>query len=54
MMFAIDPPLKEGDALEMILIFETAGEVAVTVPVGKTMGDAQHHGEGQQHSATGN
>ncbi len=54
MMFAIDPPLKEGDALEMILIFEAAGEVAITVPVSSTMGDAQHHGEGHQHGTTGN
>jgi copper(I)-binding protein len=54
MMFAIDPPLKEGDTLEMVLIFEAAGEVAITVPVSKTMGDPQHHGEGHQHGATGN
>ncbi len=54
MMFGIDPPLKEGDTLEMILIFEGAGEVAITVPVGKTMGGPQHHGEVHQHGATGN
>ena len=54
MMFGIDPPLKEGDTLEMILIFEVAGEVAITVPVSKTMGDPKHHGEGHQHGTTGN
>jgi hypothetical protein len=54
MMFGIDPPLKQGDTLEMILIFEAAGEVAITVPVSKTMGDPQHHGEGHQHGTTGN
>jgi len=54
MMFGIDPPLKEGDTLEMILIFETAGEVAITVPVSKTMGDPQHHGEGHQHGTADN
>ena len=53
MMFGIDPPLKEGGTLEMILIFEAAGEVAITVPVSKTMGDPQHHGEGHQHGTTG-
>ena len=54
MMFAIDPPLKEGDALEMTLIFESAGEVAITVPVSRTMGDMHQHGEGHQHGTTGN
>ena len=60
MMFGIDPPLKEGDALEMTLIFQEAGEVSITVPVSKTMGDPQHHGEGHQggmqhqHGTTGN
>ena len=54
MMFGIDPPLKVGETLEMILMFETAGEVAITVPVSKTMGDPKHHGEGHQHGATGN
>ena len=53
MMFGIDPPLKAGDTLEMILIFETAG-VAITVPVSKTMGEPKHHGEGHQHGASGN
>ena len=54
MMFGIDPPLKAGDTLELILIFESAGEVAITVPVSKTMGEPKHHGEGHQHGATGN
>jgi len=54
MMFAIDSPLKEGDALEMTLIFESAGEVAITVPVSRTMGDMHQHGEGHQHGSTGN
>ncbi len=54
MMFAIDPPLKEGDVLELTLIFESAGEVAITVPVSKTMGDMHQHGEDHQHGATGN
>ena len=54
MMFAIDTPLKDGDTLEMVLIFEAAGEIAITVPVSRTMGDMQHHGEGHQHGATGN
>ena len=54
MMFGIDPPLKEGDTLEMTLIFEAAGEVAITVPVSRTKGDPQHHGEGHQHGSTGN
>jgi copper(I)-binding protein len=60
MMFGIDPPLKEGDTLEMTLIFEKAGEVSITVPVSKKMGDPLHHGEGHQggmqhqHGTTGN
>ena len=60
MMFGIDPPLKLGDTLEMTLIFETAGEVAITVTVSKTMGDPQHQGDGHmggtqhQHGTTGN
>ena len=54
MMFGIDPPLKAGDTLEMILIFETAGEVAITVPVSRTMGEPKHHGKSHQHGATGN
>jgi copper(I)-binding protein len=60
MMFGIDPPLKEGDTLEMTLIFEEAGEVPITVPVSKKMGDPQHQGEGHQggmqhqHGTTGN
>jgi hypothetical protein len=54
MMFGIDSPLKEGGTLEMILIFESAGEVAINVPVSKTMGDPEHHGEGHQHGTTGN
>jgi copper(I)-binding protein len=61
MMFGIDPPLKEGDTLNMTLIFEAAGEVAITVPVSKTMGDPhqhgedhQHQGEDHQHGTTGN
>ena len=54
MMFAIDRPLKDGDTLEMILIFEAAGEVAITVPVSKTMGEPQQTGDGNQHGATGN
>ena len=49
MMFGIDPPLKEGDTLEVTLVFEAAGEIPITVPVTKTMGDPQHHGEGHQH-----
>ncbi|MFQ5566609.1 MAG: copper chaperone PCu(A)C [Paracoccaceae bacterium] len=54
MMFGIDPPLKEGGALEMILIFESAGEIAITVPVSKAMGEPEHHGEGHQHGTSGN
>ena len=54
MMFGIEPPLKIGDFLEMTLIFEAAGEVAITVPVSKTMDDQQHMGSGHQHGATGN
>lgn len=51
MMFGIDPPLKVGDTLEMTLIFETAGEVAITVSVSKSMDDQQHQGSGHQHGA---
>jgi len=54
MLFGIDPPLKEGGTLEMILIFEAAGEVAITVPVSKAMGDPRRHGEDHQHGAAGN
>jgi hypothetical protein len=38
----------------MTLIFEAAGEVAITVPVSKTISDPQHQGEGHQHGTTGN
>jgi len=48
MLFGIDSPLKEGDKLQMTLIFQQAGEVSITVPVSKKMGDPQHHGEGHQ------
>lgn len=54
MMFGIDPPLKDGDILNMTLIFEAAGDVAITVPVANTMGDQQHMGTGHQHGTTGN
>ena len=60
MMFGIEPPLKEGDSLEITLIFQGAGDVSITVPVSKKMGDPQHHGpdhqEGMQHQhgTTGN
>ena len=49
MMFGIDPPLKVGGTLEMTLIFEAAGEVAITVPVSKTMGDLHYQDRGHQH-----
>ena len=52
MMFGIDPPLKLDDTLEMTLIFEGAGEVAITVPVTKTMGDPQHKDHGNMGSGT--
>lgn len=48
MMFGIDPPLKDGDTLEMTLIFEVAGEVAVSVAVDKSM-TGMKHGEGHKH-----
>lgn len=60
MMFDIVAPLKEGDTLEMTLIFQEAGEVSITVPVSKTMGDPQDHSDGHQggmqhqHGTTGN
>jgi copper(I)-binding protein len=60
MMFGIDPPLKLDDTLEITLIFEVAGEVAITASVSKTMGDQMHHGEGHtggmkhKHGTTGN
>ena len=49
MMFGIEQPLKIGAILPMTLIFEAAGEVTITVPVTKTMGDQQHQGAGHQH-----
>ena len=51
MMFGLDPPLKLGDTLEVTLVFEAAGEVAITVPVSKTMGDQMHQGDGHMGGA---
>lgn len=54
MMFGLAQPLKEGDTLDVTLIFQTAGEVVIAVPVRKTMDDPQHLGAGHQHGTTGN
>lgn len=48
MLFDIETPLKEGDSVEITLIFEGAGEIAVTAPVQKAMGDMQHQGHQMQ------
>jgi copper(I)-binding protein len=49
MLFGINPPLRNGDSFELILIFEHAGEVPVTVPVTRKAGQMMHEGEGHQH-----
>jgi hypothetical protein len=60
MLFGTAEPLKDGDTLKMTLIFEAAGEVAISVPVGKIMNDQPHmgadhqHGMQHQHGTTGN
>ncbi len=50
MLFGLDKPLKMGDEITLTLVFETAGEIAVTVPVTKKVGDADGHGSHQHGS----
>lgn len=58
MLFDIDQPLRDGDTLNLTLIFELAGEIPVTVPVSKAAGAPAHHGDGHGshsgHKTTGN
>ena len=54
MMFGIDPPLKVGDTVSLLLIFETAGEVPVTAPVTREAPEMHEHDGGHQHGTTDN
>jgi len=58
MLFDIETPLKEGDSVEMTLVFESASEISVTMPVQKGMGEAGHmdhqNNMQHQHGTTGN
>lgn len=47
MLFGIDPPLKEGDTVELTLTFESAGDVTLPVPV-RRAGNATRKMDGQQ------
>jgi len=47
MLFDIDPPLKEGDTVELTLTFQSAGDVTLPVPV-RRGGNATHDMGGQQ------
>jgi copper(I)-binding protein len=49
MMFDIAEALKLGDTLDITLIFESAGDVAVAVPVSNALDDQAHHDAGHQH-----
>jgi len=40
MLFDIAKPLKEGDTLDVTLVFESAGDVEVQVPVSRKLGAA--------------
>ncbi len=48
MLMGLQAPLKQGETLELTLVFERAGEVKVSVPVG---GVAE--GGGHDHGAAG-
>ena len=49
MLFGIAAPLKDGTSLDVTLIFEIAGEIAVSVPVSRTAREPAHHGDGHEH-----
>jgi len=49
MLFGVDPQLKDGDSFEMTLMFQSAGEIPITVPVTNKAGKMMHNGEGHQH-----
>ena len=49
MLFGIAEPLTDGESLSLTLVFEAAGEIAVSVPVSRTAGEPDHHGSGQGH-----
>jgi len=52
MFMGLNAPLTQGDVIDVTLIFETAGEVVVQVPVDleRQPGAGAHSGHGQSHS----
>lgn len=46
MLMGLKAPLKEGGTLDLTLVFDKAGEVAVKVPVGPVTAEAHDHGSG--------
>ena len=59
MLMGLKQPLVKGESLDLVLVFETAGEVPVTVPIlgpaamsadGKTGGHGHNHSHGDDHS----
>lgn len=45
MLLGLSAPMTDGDSLPMVLVFETAGEVAVDVPVDLARQPMAHGGE---------
>jgi len=50
MLFGLYKPLKISDEITLTLVFKTAGEIAVTVPVAKKADDAHGHGSHQHET----
>ncbi len=42
-LIGVEEPLMEGNELEIVLIFERAGEISVKVPVRSISGRSHHH-----------
>lgn len=50
MLFDLETPLKVGDSLAVTLVFEKAGEIAVSVPVMKNADGGHDHGGHSGHN----
>jgi len=52
MLMGLHAPLKEGETFPLTLVFETAGEVTVTVTIG-SVGASSGHGDHSHHGSHG-
>jgi copper(I)-binding protein len=56
MMMGLTRPFAQGEAIELTLTFEKAGDVTLTVPIDNERADGMGmaHGHGQGHGTAGN